>query len=316
MKRFLYGIVGFLISFIVFISFLTDIPESLTAKYDLREFDNYKNKANMSDKDMNLSNRFFKKIYDSYHIYDTDLRYFKENNILVYKKINPMYFWIKKITSGEEKIALTIDNMYDYSVPKGYAIGYNTENGDLLVVDVVYIENAIKDGGELPIAKDLYKITSKFGLRQDPFNKNNMVFHKGLDIAGKGIEGREVTPVLFGTVIKKETDNTHGNYVVIDHKEFKTTYAHLEGFGRINIGDEVTTDKVIGYVGNTGKSTGPHLHLEFEADGIKINPEHFMDLLRRGNIEYEDNIDNEYEYNDDDDEDGFYIDEAEDDNNE
>ena len=115
------------------------------------------------------------------------------------------------------------------------------------------------------------KVSSNFGMRKHPilgFNK----MHKGIDFAApKG------TPVYAGGngVIEKAGNNGgYGKYIRIRHtNDYKTAYAHLSGFRKgISKGVRVNQGDIIGYVGSTGRSTGPHLHYEIIYQGKQINP--------------------------------------------
>ncbi|MEM5947836.1 M23 family metallopeptidase [Spirochaetia bacterium 38H-sp] len=101
------------------------------------------------------------------------------------------------------------------------------------------------------------KITSFFGHRLDPFTGGNS-FHHGIDVAAP--VGTKVYPAQRGIVETTGKDSVLGLYIIIEHQNgYKTLYAHLgEIFVRRN--QEVKTDTVIGTVGMTGKTTGPHLH--------------------------------------------------------
>ncbi len=97
------------------------------------------------------------------------------------------------------------------------------------------------------------------------------MFHPGVDLAGH--IGSPVKPVMAGVVSDiKRLKFDYGNMILIDHGNGLTTlYAHLSKIN-VKIGDEVTLDSVIGQMGSTGHSTGPHLHLEIREDGKAINP--------------------------------------------
>ena len=119
-------------------------------------------------------------------------------------------------------------------------------------------------------------ITTEFNLRYPmdkfSFNQGFSYFHPGIDL-GDPI-GTPVYPVANGTVISTEYGRFgYGNSIVIQHKNgLKSRYAHLN---RIDVRpeDPVTTDMQIGQVGNTGRSTGPHLHLEIRTESdVPLNP--------------------------------------------
>lgn len=108
--------------------------------------------------------------------------------------------------------------------------------------------------------KYAYWYSSGFGWRTHPLTKKRE-FHQGLDI--KTRSGVPVIAAADGTVVKIETSGYLGKIIEIDHEgdAFKTLYAHLKGYADgLEVGHTVTRDQIIGYVGNTGRSTGAHLH--------------------------------------------------------
>lgn len=125
-----------------------------------------------------------------------------------------------------------------------------------------------------------YYISSGYGRRWGKL-------HKGIDIAGSGIKGAEITAANSGTVIKVVNDCKHnygkskscgcgggyGRYCIVDHGGgYTTLYAHATDI-TVKEGDEVKTGDVLGYVGSTGYSTGWHLHFEIRIDGTAKDPE-------------------------------------------
>ena len=120
-------------------------------------------------------------------------------------------------------------------------------------------------------------ITSLYGRRIDPINKK-AAFHSGIDIR-KNI-GAEITTTADGKVLKKGYNKGQGNYVVIGHgKDFKTRYFHMKK-SLVEKGDQVKRGQVIGLVGNTGRSTGPHLHYEIHYNQKSVNPLKFVRVAR------------------------------------
>lgn len=112
-------------------------------------------------------------------------------------------------------------------------------------------------------------ITSPFGGRNDPFN-NSEAYHNGLDIGGD--RGDDVLASAAGTVIEAGYDSGKGNYIIIRHTDQLTTrYLHLSKIGVID-GQVVKKGDVIGQLGTTGRSTGPHLHFEIRNNGNPIDP--------------------------------------------
>lgn len=122
--------------------------------------------------------------------------------------------------------------------------------------------------------KDLRKMVSGFGWRIDPVYGTRKM-HWGLDFTGN--TGTEIFATGGGVVEEVKTSNWgYGREVVINHGYgYKTRYAHLSAF-KVKEGDKVNRGDVIGLMGNTGKSTGTHLHYEVEKDGQKVNPINFM----------------------------------------
>lgn len=122
--------------------------------------------------------------------------------------------------------------------------------------------------------RDLRRIGSFFGYRTDPFYKIKK-FHEGVDFTAP--VGTEIYATGDGTVTEVERLKVgYGNYVVIDHGfSYETVYAHLSKFN-VRRGQQVKRGQVIGYVGNTGKSTAPHLHYEVRRNGRPVNPIHYF----------------------------------------
>ncbi|MBI5510068.1 MAG: M23 family metallopeptidase [Deltaproteobacteria bacterium] len=116
-------------------------------------------------------------------------------------------------------------------------------------------------------------LTSTFGVRTDPYT-NHRVMHKGVDIAAD--HGADVITPADGVVIFVGSRGGYGKAVVIDHGYgVQTHFAHMSAF-RVEIGQKVLRGQVIGGVGNTGRSTGTHLHYEVRFNGIPQNPEKYM----------------------------------------
>jgi Membrane proteins related to metalloendopeptidases len=116
---------------------------------------------------------------------------------------------------------------------------------------------------------DSRKITSMFGTRSDPMT-GRRTMHAGLDIGGD--RGDPIYAAAAGTVTVSERSYPEGNYVVINHGRGLTTrYLHLNE-RLVEAGDRVQKGQLIGELGNTGRSTGPHLHYEVIVNGTPVNP--------------------------------------------
>ena len=123
-------------------------------------------------------------------------------------------------------------------------------------------------------------------LSSEWFEDREVYNHGGIDIAGAGIMGTPVVAAADGTVVATNSSCTHnwgksyscgcgggyGNYVMISHAGGKmTVYGHLTSL-TVSSGQTVSRGQVIGYVGSTGNSTGPHLHYECRLNGVRYNP--------------------------------------------
>ena len=125
-----------------------------------------------------------------------------------------------------------------------------------------------------PVAnKDLKRMTSGYGYRIHPIYKTRKM-HYGMDYSAK--VGTEIYATGDGVISKvKRSKRGYGNYVKINHGfGYETLYAHMSKY-IVKKGQKVKRGEVIGYVGNTGISTAPHLHYEVRKDNKKINPVNF-----------------------------------------
>lgn len=129
----------------------------------------------------------------------------------------------------------------------------------------------------IPINIADYTMSSGYGLRVDPIYGSSK-FHEGLDFAAS--TGTDVFATGDGKVTEASRKAGYGNCIDIDHGyNYLTRYAHLNEI-LVNLGEEVKRGQLIGRVGSTGKSTGPHLHYEVRYKGEPQNPVnyYFMDL--------------------------------------
>ena len=117
-------------------------------------------------------------------------------------------------------------------------------------------------------------ISSRFGYRTDPIN-GHAAFHAGLDFAGP--MGAPVYAAANGKISFAGQRRGYGNCVEVDHGNGLTTrYAHMSRF-RVAMGQTVKAGEVIGAIGSTGRSTGPHLHFEVRVHGTPVNPRPFLE---------------------------------------
>ena len=112
-------------------------------------------------------------------------------------------------------------------------------------------------------------MTSYLGMRKSPFT-GNMAMHEGIDIAAN--IGTSVTATADGVVALVEYSPTYGKTVIIDHGYgYRTLYAHNSKI-MAKSGQRVSRGELIAKVGNTGRSTGSHLHYEILINGVPIDP--------------------------------------------
>lgn len=148
--------------------------------------------------------------------------------------------------------------LYRYETSKG-DLDYFNEKG----------ESVRKALMKTPI--DGARLSSTFGKRKHPILGYTKM-HTGVDFAAPS--GTPIYAAGDGTVLQAGVHGGYGNYVRLRHNgTYQTAYAHMKGFARgIRKGARVRQGQIIGYVGTTGRSTGPHLHYEVLTDGRQINP--------------------------------------------
>jgi murein DD-endopeptidase MepM/ murein hydrolase activator NlpD len=116
-------------------------------------------------------------------------------------------------------------------------------------------------------------IKSSFGMRKSPWT-GAPEFHPGMDIGSP--PGTPIHAPAAGRVVSASSGGGYGKHIVLDHgARVKTRYGHLERLN-VRVGQHVERGDVIGLVGSTGRSTGPHLHYEVLVDGQRVNPRGFL----------------------------------------
>lgn len=120
---------------------------------------------------------------------------------------------------------------------------------------------------------DEFRRTSGFGMRVHPV-LGGLRGHKGIDLAAP--TGTPVYATADGVVSKAEWFNAYGNFIAIGHgNELETRYGHLSRIA-VSAGQRVRKGDLIGFVGSTGRSTGPHLHYEVRIAGVAVDPTPYM----------------------------------------
>lgn len=124
----------------------------------------------------------------------------------------------------------------------------------------------------IPLDKSTCEFTSGYGMRRDPLSGTRKR-HDGHDFSAK--RGTPVVATADGVVVKSLYWGSYGNYVEIDHGYgYKTVYAHMNK-RKVKKRQTVSRGEIIGTVGNTGKSTAPHLHYEIKKNNKRINPKNY-----------------------------------------
>jgi murein DD-endopeptidase MepM/ murein hydrolase activator NlpD len=140
-----------------------------------------------------------------------------------------------------------------------------------------YLDKLVNNIAYMPMGYPrLSSFTSFFGYRSNPFDFGGGEFHPGIDF--KGHKGDAVKCTASGRVIFAGPAGGYGNCIRIKHSNnLETWYGHLS---KINVreGQRVTVGDVIGKVGSTGRSTGPHLHYEIRKNGHPVNPKQYFTL--------------------------------------
>ncbi|WP_368321205.1 M23 family metallopeptidase [Odoribacter splanchnicus] len=119
------------------------------------------------------------------------------------------------------------------------------------------------------------KVNSPYGYRTDPFTGKRK-FHNGIDLHARG---DKVLAMMEGTVIKVGQDRASGKYVVLRHGEFTVSYCHLSRI-LVGKGAVVRPRDAVGITGNTGRSTGEHLHITCRRNGKSVNPAKIFNYIK------------------------------------
>lgn len=133
----------------------------------------------------------------------------------------------------------------------------------IVVIIILYFTRKVK-----PVAGAT--ISSGYGDRINPITGAGQ-FHNGIDLAAKA--GTPIKSILAGRVELAGYDSANGNYVKIKHNNGATFYGHMIEPARVKLGQRVAAGQIIGNVGSTGMSTGPHTHfILYDKNGQTVNP--------------------------------------------
>lgn len=173
----------------------------------------------------------------------------------------------------------------DMTAPVREAKGSPLSGGDEQFSQLFASWEALDEGKAKPVAPrksiaipsrmplDNTKLTSGYGMRNHPVIGGRRA-HKGVDLAAP--TGTPIYATADGLVSKAERFSSYGLYVSIEHgARLQTRFAHMSRIA-VAAGERVKKGDIIGYVGSTGRSTGPHLHYEVRIDGAAVNPIPYM----------------------------------------
>lgn len=257
----------------LFVFLNTDVVNTPTEIVQAREIENY-------ELQFNILNRKLKNI-------ESVLTNIEERDNNLYR----IYFEASPIPEAQRKVGFGGVNRYKdlEGFDNSNLIINTTKKLDVLMKQIVVqsksldeIEHLVTDKEELleaipsiqPIKnEDLKRMASGYGYRTDPFTKKRKMHH-GMDFTAK-----RGTPVYAsGNGVVKRADNRssgYGKHIRIDHGfGYVSLYAHLNAYN-VRVGKKVKRGDVIGFVGSTGRSVGPHLHYEILKNKRKINPLNF-----------------------------------------
>lgn len=251
----------------------TPFFETPKDRLQAREIENFKINYSILNKKLELMEQVLSALED------------RDNNLYrIYFNTSPI---------SEEQRRAGLGGVNRYKELEGYnnsdLVKNTTERLDIIAKQMVIqsksldeITNLAKDKEKLLAAvpaiqpvknEDLKRMASGFGYRNDPFTKIRK-FHAGMDFSAK--TGTPIYATGDGVVARADAGATgYGNHIVIRHGfGYETLYAHLSKY-KARVGQKVKRGDIIGYVGSTGRSEGPHLHYEVKQGGKVINPINF-----------------------------------------
>lgn len=198
---------------------------------------------------------------------------------------NPIPDSVRAKEQEQRKEVEMLASMTNYELENSIVRSLNNLENRVGIQEKSYIEitGFIKNKEQLlgctpaiqPVSNgDLKRMASGFGYRIDPVYKT-VKFHAGLDFSAP--QGTPIYATANGTVkVAGNLGNGYGNHVVINHGYgYETLYGHMFKV-KVRPGERIKRGEIIGWVGNTGKSTGPHCHYEVHKNGRKLDPVYFF----------------------------------------
>lgn len=217
------------------------------------------------------------------HLSDLKVRHDLETTTLQLENAKLMSNAVSELNERSELIESVMSNVGVKIKKDNKAKGNNNSGGPYIPLkETSYddlldkADNYLKTIKSIPVGRPVSgAITSRYGKRLDPVNGKS-ASHTGVDIRGK--RGEKIFATASGTVTKAFKNGGYGNYVEIDHGNgYKTRFAHMQNFV-VKKGERIEQGQLIGQVGNTGRSTGPHLHYEILLSNKTVNPSKFLKI--------------------------------------
>lgn len=294
-KKIIYGGVGFSVTLVIVGYLLTEKPEPYISQNhatNVAEENLYTSDLEIDPRDYDLSGDFeMPKIFDTYHLSEEDLDNLKKSKVLLSGRNNPMMFQENKNRDYSAGASYTWEDVtQETEVEEGHTLGYDINakgqgGNEITSIESASIEEKFANYAVYPVDKKFYNFSSFYGPRVDPIEKEKEVFHGGIDIAQVDIEGKNVYSILPGAISHIDyNENGYGHFIVVNHGDFTTLYAHLKEEPTLNVGDEVKAGDKLGIVGSTGRSTGPHLHFEVSRESVLIDPKPLLDSIGTGKL--------------------------------
>ncbi len=224
-------------------------------------------KSTKSDMLLTLKNEFFEKLNNNFIVTEID-------------NLNEKQKEDKKETKATSKVIEEEKKTIEETVAEDkLSAEIKAEGGaDVSVESVNEIPSNVSVNGYTLNQKMILPVegetTSEFGVRVHPID-GDLRFHAGIDIAAS--IGTPIYAAYDGIVIESEYDKWNGYHIKLQHdNEIMTVYCHCEKLN-VNKGEVVRAGEVIGTVGSTGSSTGPHLHFEIRINNVSYNPQSALD---------------------------------------
>ena len=225
--------------------------------------------SSVSTADKKESVKYYKELISKIEIVENNISYLEKMDNEIYREILEIDKRETKIIAFED-----LNNKINY-----LNVQYNEQlksSKELLII----AKNKIDYLNHIPTLKpvsnfEIINVSSEYGMRIHPIHKRRL-FHYGIDFNIKtNVNIIATADGIILTIINSKTG--YGNRIIIDHLNgYKTMYAHLNGNYNVSIGEKIKKGQIIAKSGNSGLSTGPHLHYEIEKDGKTLNPRLFF----------------------------------------